>query len=369
MLEIERHDPYYDWQGKEGIPAITGLNVEDLETAPLEPWARTGGRGVFINLGTKPGYSRAAYLSEIPPGGNLRPQRHLFEELVYVVSGRGATTVWHDEEHKLVIEWQEGSLLAIPLNARFQHFNLSTEPTRLLAYNNAPQVMSLFHNEDFVFDCPFNFTDRFNGQDGYFNGDGTLYAVKNREIKVWETNFVPDARGIQLHEWKARGAGGTNVMFEMADGVVPTHISQFPVGTYKKAHRHGDDAGGGALLLILGGTGFSLVWPPGQKDFQRLSWKRNSLFVAPSSWYHQHFNTGPTPARYLALRGGGSQRYRTSGGEWTVDLSERDGGSQIEYEHEDPRIHRLFEDELAENGALCHMGGRSPHCTVAAPMG
>jgi len=48
-------------------------------------------------------------------------------------------------------------------------------------------------------------------------------------------------------------------MLELADGVVPTHISQFPVGTYKKAHHHGyGDAGGGALLLILGGVGFSL---------------------------------------------------------------------------------------------------------------
>ena len=47
--------------------------------------------------------------------------------------------------------------------------------------------------------------------------------------------------------------------------VYPTHISEFPVGTYKKAHRHGEDVGGGALLLILDGTGFSLVWPPGQK--------------------------------------------------------------------------------------------------------
>jgi len=363
--QIRKADPYYDWQEREGIRAITGLHIPDLNEVPLDPWKRTGGLGAFINLGTKRGYKRAAYLSEIPAGGALQPQRHCFEEVVYVVSGRGATTVWQEGQSKQLIEWSEGSLLAIPINAWFQHFNGSNEPTRLLAYNNAPEVMSLFHNEQFLFDNPFVFSDRFAGGEDYFSDEGTLYSVKGRAYHVLETNFVPDAAGIKLYEWAERGAGGLNVMFEMADGVVPTHISQFPVGTYKKAHRHGEDVGGGALLLILAGTGFSIVWPPGETEWQKLNWQKNSLFVAPSSWFHQHFNTGPTPARYLALRGGGSQKYETGGGQWVVDQSVKEGGSQIEYPDEDPRIHELFESELAENGAACHMNGRSPYCTVA----
>lgn len=362
--QIQKVDPYYDWQQREGIRAVSGLHIEDLNAVPLDPWQRTGGRGAFINLGTKRGYKRAAYLSEIPGAGSLEPQRHCFEEVVYVVSGRGATTIWQEGKPKQLIEWSEGSLLAVPINAWFQHFNSSDQPARLLAYNNAPEVMSLFHNERFLFDNAFTFDDRFSGDDGYFNGDGTLYSVRGRAYRVLETNFVPDAPNIKLYEWAERGAGGLNVMFEMADGVVPTHISQFPVGTYKKAHRHGEDVGGGALLLILGGSGFSIVWPPGQRELQKLNWKRNSLFVAPSSWFHQHFNTGATPARYLALRGGGSQKYETGGGQWIVDQSVKEGGSQIEYPDEDPEIHRTFEAELAEHGATCRMSAQSPFCTV-----
>jgi hypothetical protein len=187
--------------------------------------------------------------------------------------------------------------------------------------------------------------------------------VPKESYRVWETNFVPDARNMQLYEWKERGAGGVNVMLQMAETVCP-HISQFPVGTYKKGHIHnrGYDTGGGALLLILGGEGFTLVWPPGGER-QMLPWKANGVVVAPNSYYHQHFNSGTIPARYLAMIGIGTRRNRT-GLKNVNDMSEKQGGSQIEYPDEDPEVHRIFEAELAKHGATCKMGDLSPHCTA-----
>jgi len=37
-------------------------------------------------------------------------------------------------------------------------------------------------------------------------------------------------------------AGGGHIRFNMAKGSMSSHISQFPVGTYKKAHCHGPSA-------------------------------------------------------------------------------------------------------------------------------
>ena len=93
----------------EGIPIIQGFFLEDIRKVHLQPWQRTGGLAARICLeGT--GETNDAYVCEIPPGKALKPQRHLFEELIYIVSGRGATTVWNDPQSKHTFEWQDGSV-------------------------------------------------------------------------------------------------------------------------------------------------------------------------------------------------------------------------------------------------------------------
>src|SRR6476620_7491753 len=136
--------PYDRWIGSQGVDVVRGFFVEDLYTIPLKPWDRMGGTGVYIMLdGT--GYLDDAYVVGIPPGKNLKPQRHIYEALYYVLDGRGATTVWQSNGAKQSFEWQTGSLFAIPLNASYQHFNgQGDREARLLAVTTAPLVFNLF---------------------------------------------------------------------------------------------------------------------------------------------------------------------------------------------------------------------------------
>ncbi|MEK7210757.1 MAG: cupin domain-containing protein, partial [Candidatus Binatota bacterium] len=118
----ERIDTYHNWQQSQKIPINTGFFIEDLRKVEVAAWDHKGGLGAFINLdGT--GGTNDAYVCEIPPGKQLKPQRHLYEEMVFILDGHGATSVWQKNGRKHTFEWHPGSLFAIPLNAWYQHFN------------------------------------------------------------------------------------------------------------------------------------------------------------------------------------------------------------------------------------------------------
>lgn len=340
---------YEAWLKEEGIPVVRGFFVEDLHTLPVEPWKRKGGLGSYITLDGTSGINDA-YVCELPPGASLHPQRHVFEEVIYVLKGRGATSVWTEGRPKQTFEWAEGSMFSIPLNAWHQHFNGDTQaPARYFAVTAAPLVMNLFHSIPFVMDNPYIFGDRFAGQPNYFASEGK--ALRSGLRVVWETNFVPDVRRFDLADRPDRGAGGRIMHYLLANNTMGAHCSEFPLGTYKKAHRHGP----GAHVVVLGGRGYSLLWKAGE-PIKKLDWKPGCLFVPPDQWFHQHFNSGTTPARYMAVHFAG-QRYSISELLWPdkANVSLKEGGAQIEYADEDPEIGRLFEAELAKVGAVSRM--------------
>ncbi|MBI4488070.1 MAG: cupin domain-containing protein [Deltaproteobacteria bacterium] len=352
----KRIDTYNDWQAAQKIPINRGFFIEDLRKVEVSPWDLKGGMGAFINLdGT--GETNDAYLCEIPPGKQLKPQKHLYEEMVFIIDGHGATTVWQKEGKKHTFEWHPGSMFAIPLNAWYQHFNgQGGAPARYFAVTNAPFMINLFHNLDFIFENDFTFGDRFSPEEeDYFSAKGQMWQDRRRKMSV---NFVPNTTKMQLYDWKERGAGGKHINFDLAGNVMGAHISEFPVGRYKKAHRHGP----GAHVTILSGQGYSLLWPEGGERV-RVDWKPGSVVVPPSQWFHQHFNSGAEPARYLALRWN-SWRYRFAviNSDTPVDVSVKEGGSQIEYEDEEREIHQIFEAALAKAGAPCHMGSMVTWC-------
>src|SRR5690606_30379145 len=157
--------PYDLFMEEEGIPCFRGIGVSRVQDLPRADWARKGGRGTFIQLfGTEGKWG--CFVVEVPGGGALNPERHMFEEIYFVVEGRGTTEVWIDgDSKKHVFEWQAGSLFSIPMNAWFRIVNASSKPALLLAGNTAPNVMNLIANREAVFNNPFVFHDRFSGAD------------------------------------------------------------------------------------------------------------------------------------------------------------------------------------------------------------
>ncbi len=330
----DRYYNYSRFQEEEGLPSIKGFFVEDVSSMELAPWERKGGRGTFINLSEQE--VDDAYVCEIAPGGTLKPQRHLYEEVIYILGGQGVTSLWNPGQEPVSFEWAEGSVFAIPLNTYHQHFNgHGTKPALLLGVTSAPLVINLFHSREFIFDCQHVFGDRFAGVPSEFN----MKAKWRQDVPggLWETNFIADIRAVGMINCEDKGKGMKHTYIALTANTMKVHIAEFEVGTYKKAHRHGP----GAHILILKGIGYTLMWPPGTKP-RRFDWKVGTLISPPAGWFHQHFNTGPEPVFHLAFHRPAS-------------IFSEDQRGEIEYEDEDPEIRRMFEADLAKNGVKSGM--------------
>ena len=346
-------DSYLDWLKNEGIPLVEDFGVA-LPEVQTRRWPRyevdaaavhLKGRGDFVSM----------FVLDLAPGAATAPQRHLYEEVIYVLSGRGSTTIDAGDGSTHTFEWGPRSLFAIPLNTRYRHFNGSgAERARLASTTNLPAVLNMFHNERFVFDNPWRFDERL-GESKYFGGEGDFTPVRPGQ-HMWQTNFVPDLGAIELKTWDERGKGSKNIMFILADGTMHAHISEMQVGMYKKAHRHGPDF----HVMCVTGQGYSLLWYEGESDFRQVRWQHGTVFAPPDRMFHQHFNTSPQPARYLATAFG-SLRYPfteakrkalmgSGEGQGAVAVSVKLGGDQIELQDQAPRIHALYVEETRRSG-------------------
>ena len=355
---IYLRDPYREWRAGEGIPVHEGFGI-DCHAIDLAPWPRLGGRGAWVDVAGRGDFCDI-YVAEIPAGGHLEPERHLFEETIHVLAGRGTTTLELPDGSEHIIEWGAGSLFAVPLNARHQHANASgREAARFAAVTTLPITLNIYHDPSFVFDNPYDFADRL-GDARYLRGEGDYKAVRPGRNQ-WQTILVPDLTDFELPAFEARGAGSKHLHFVLADATMHAHMAEMPAGRYKKAHRHID----GINVFCVTGRGYSLLWLEGQsfEEAIRFDWQPGTVYAPPTQYFHQHFNLADQPSRYLGV-GFGSVRYPTLETNRhlirNLDVGVEQGGTQIEFEDQDARIHRLFEAEIERVGLTVDMPDPTP---------
>jgi hypothetical protein len=345
-------DSYLDWVKREGLRVHEGiaLNVFEVETSD---WPRYGVKGAVLHFKGRGDFC-SMFVHDIPAGRATAPVQHVYESLYYVLEGRGSTQLEFPDGGKRQFEWGPRSFFAIPLNAKYRHFNGSGVDRALLASTTtAPMMMKVFHDDNFIFNLPYSFASRV-GPETHYSGTGDLHmlgAGKN----TWQTNFVPDLGSIELTAYDERGPGSSNIKFALADSIMHAHISEVAAATYKKAHKHG----AGTHVMTLSGGGYSLLWNPGDADFERVDWEYGTVFPPCAQQFHQHFVTSNDASRYLATGLGGvsyvftEQQRRTGGTDGKPMASKTSiklGGDQIEYEDQDPRIHQIWLEEMRKRG-------------------
>jgi len=328
---IERNF-YREWTKTSKVPMVEGYSIMDAKTQEVHPWAEIGGNGTYLNFSGN--VHMDGVIMEIPAGKALLQTRKFYEQLVVCLAGRGTTTIGNTPL-KSKVDWAEGSLFSIPLNVIHRHKNGDSQhPARLLAITTFPLSLNLFGSRSLITDSNFSFPDRYDGSPDY-------YSKTERVEKRWDkTNLVKDIRSSEVVAWEERGAGNTSMYWEMAGNtVLEPHMSEFPAGSYKLGHRHPYEA----IILTLNGRGFTLFGKDHLKgsDALHLEWQAGSVISPPFFWFHQHFNTGDTRARYFAVTEG--------------DFPKRLGipldVEQIESPEEDPEIKTLFETERRKTAA------------------
>lgn len=337
-----RRTPYEKWAWAQGIPVIEGYGLEDPAEQEFGYWEKIGAEAYFVIMKGMEGIT-GQYVVRLPAGGHTKRERHLYEKVIYIVQGAGATVVEDGNGREHAFEWRAGSVFAIPLNC-YHRIYAHGEPVLYMAWTTAPMVFDLFYLEEFIYGTPFDFRNRFDGQEDFFRRE-------HREGRIWETNFIADVRTARIDPSEDRGPGTLLTQFEIADNSLIGHLAHWPAGRYMLAHYHG----GGAILCIVEGEGFTLMWPNeyGERPFAnghgdqvvRIDWKPGSCFSPPTNWYHQHFNTSPRSALQLALRNGSAKH--------PLGIRAAHGASQtstIPLDREDPAIRQLYLEDLRRKG-------------------
>jgi hypothetical protein len=329
---------YDRWMESHGLPIHRGAYIEDLKTVEVAPWDERECNAAFIQVSGMEGVAEAR-ITEIPAGSTVPPMKFALDEVIYTLMGNGICTVWADGVSKHSFEFGPRSLFLIPRGAYRQFANArGDQALRLLHNNYLPVAMSLEPDPDFYFNNSFAHPELLQPR------EDELYAVAKRSPSMgrgatWYGNFFTDMGAWEdLVPHRQRGGGGHVVDVSFPNSQMGGHMSVFPPGTYKKGHRHGP----GRVIVIPAGEGYSIMWPEGGEKIIA-PWHEGSMFTPPDRWFHQHFNTSQTPARYLAL----APLPQFSGHSDEVTDRVRD---TIQYPYEEPWIREKFEEELAKRG-------------------
>jgi quercetin dioxygenase-like cupin family protein len=108
-----------------------------------------------------------AYMQIIPPGSRSGKHRHLAEECLYVLEGRGYdlhqdcdveigdTYFWQPQDEIKRFDWEAGDVIYVPPNTIHQHFNADLErPVRLISAINRIFKYSGLNDLEQIEDAP-----------------------------------------------------------------------------------------------------------------------------------------------------------------------------------------------------------------------
>lgn len=260
-------DPYLNWVKAEGAPIHEGAAL-DLLTLDVKPWARFGMKGAVCHIDGRCDYL-TAFLFALDAGQSSAPVRHTYEDVFYVLSGSGSTQITLSDGHEITIDWDEKKLFAIPINATARH-KAGASGARFVALSDFRYLMGLYRNEAFLF--------------------GNTSPLHGRQKRAVDAGLVTDPMQAPI------SADELSPLL-LADLSVGVDLTTLGAKSSSLARRQMQ----GRHILGVDGQGFSLSFSNQTGDIRRVEWRHGMLFGLKGMQFHQHFNAGAAPARFIAV--------------------------------------------------------------------
>jgi hypothetical protein len=320
--------PYERWVEDDlKLTLHRGYFTGPLGESDLRPWAQRGLNAAFWDI-TGAESLAGMYVAEIPPARSSERTRQLYDEVIYVIAGRGSTTVYQ------------------------LHNGSGQEPARFLSVNTLPMIYTLFRDAGFIYGTDWD-SKRLPAHAAAT--DAVLYqpdsSHERTAVDLYETLFVPDVLAVPRSRFAERGEGARTVYFELANAPISAHLAEIGGGQFFNPHRHGPSA----FVCILEGTGYSLMWPEGSQPV-RFDWPEGDIgvVVPPNMWWHGHFVTSPQCLQLaIKLR---SRKHPLNHLYEKTHKHISEGGTVIRYGDLDPRLRteiwETYEQECRRRGMI-----------------
>lgn len=251
-------DPYANWAQAQGVPIVAAPAI-DLTRVKTAPWSRFGVDGAICHVDGRCDFL-TVFLFDIPAGGAMKPARHTFEEMFYVVEGRGETEVILSDGEIRHLAWSPGSLFSAPVNATCIHRAPGKSSVRLASFNDIRYLMGLYRNEAFLFDNPAKF--------------------EKRQQRARGERWIADPCEESVHD--SGDAGRADIT--LADGVIGAQMIELLANESDLARRQMQ----GRHLLCVEGEGFSLSFEAADGAISRTPWKRATVIGQAGMSFHQN---------------------------------------------------------------------------------
>ena len=259
------------------------------------------------------------WIRSLPPGdeegGGWKTlgHRHTVEAVIYILEGRG-----HSIIDSVRYDWEAGDFICVPIFAWHRHINRGDRDVVYSACTSGPMSMALGiavyederYPEYWIYAQQSDLARRslIPGKDGAEERKGMGAKKNGRGKSTWDL-YIEQVKFSEREERQRRKGKvlvkGKDLAFEespmgrIALAVDPKRgfrvstlaslIAEILPGQRSGAHRHMHEE----INYVLTGEGYSIV------EDRRYDWKAGDALSIPVFAWHQHFNPGEEPARFL----------------------------------------------------------------------